>query len=212
MDKTTANIIRDKLYGYFGDKGCALEHENAYELLVATILSAQCTDVRVNQVTKVLFAMADTPEKMVALGYDKVLDTIKSCGLANNKAKNIIASSKVLIKEYGGEVPSDFDKLTDLPGVGRKTANVVLSNAFGVPAIAVDTHVFRVSNRLGLAHSDTPEKTEEDLKNILDRADWSRMHHMLIWHGREICHSRKPDCADCILYGECEYDKKETLC
>ncbi len=205
MDKKTAAVIRDKLYAHFGDKGCALTHKNAYELLVATILSAQCTDVRVNKVTAELFKAADTPAEMTAMGEEKLLDIIKSCGLANSKSRNITAMSRALTENFGGEVPHTFEALTSLAGVGRKTANVVLANAFGVPAIAVDTHVFRVANRLGLAQAATPEKTEEDLKSILDKDDWSRMHHMLIWHGRETCHARKPDCESCILKSECAF-------
>ncbi len=182
-----------------------LDYKDAYTLLIATILSAQCTDKRVNEVTKILFNKYDTPEKMMQLAQKQLETIIKSCGFYTVKAKNIIETSKIINKQYNGNVPDTLEDLTKLPGVGRKTANVVLSNAFSVPAIAVDTHVFRVSNRLGLAHAKNEYETEMQLMEAIPMSDWSDAHHWLIWHGREICSSRKPKCDICPLSDICEY-------
>jgi endonuclease-3 len=187
----------------YKDAKPALKFNSPFELLVAVILSAQCTDVRVNITTGRLFARANTPEKILALGEAELMEEIRDCGLFRNKAKNIIAACDMLCREYGGEVPRDFDELVKLPGVGRKTANVVVSIAFGVPAIAVDTHVFRVANRLKLAVGDTPEKVEEGLKKAIPKEKWSEAHHWLIWHGRKICKARKPLCDKCPLNEIC---------
>lgn len=192
---------------YKGAK-CALDHTSPYELLVATILSAQCTDVRVNQVTAELFEKYNTPEAMTSLSEEELGEKIKSCGFYKNKSKNILETSRRLLLEYKGQVPHTMEELISLPGVGRKTANVVLSNAFGVPAIAVDTHVFRVSNRLGLAKGKTPEEVEENLMKNLPKSKWSDTHHYLIYHGRQICKARKPQCEECPLAPYCDYFKE----
>jgi len=185
-----------------------LEYKNPYTLLVAVVLSAQATDIGVNKATRGLFAEADSPAAMLALGEAKVRDHIKTIGLFNSKAKNVIALSHMLLDRHGGEVPADRDALTELPGVGRKTANVVLNIAFGQPTIAVDTHLFRVSNRTGMAPGKTPEEVERKLeKNI--PAQWKlHAHHWLILHGRYICKARKPDCAVCPVIDLCGFKGK----
>ncbi len=180
-----------------------LKFDSVFELLVAVILSAQCTDKRVNEVTKILFPLADTPEKILLLGQSKLEEIIKPCGYFRAKAKYIFESAQILIDNYGGEVPSDFDELIKLPGVGRKTANVVTSVAFKTPAIAVDTHVFRLANRMKLAEGSTPLEVELGLQKIIPREKWSDAHHWLIWHGREICKARNPKCKDCPLSKIC---------
>jgi endonuclease-3 len=183
----------------------ALEFGSPFELLVATILSAQCTDVMVNQCTRVLFPVANTPQQFAGMTEEELFPYIKSCGFYRMKGKHILETARILVAQYGGEVPADLDKLQTLPGVGRKTANVVGSNAFGIPAIAVDTHVFRVSNRIGLAHANNVEKTEEQLQKAIPRENWTAAHHWLIYHGRQICDARKPKCELCPLSHLCEY-------
>lgn len=180
-----------------------LKFDSVFELLVAVILSAQCTDKRVNQVTQNLFPIANTPKKILLLGQTELEKIIKPCGYFHAKAKHIVETSKILLENYGGEVPESFDELIKLPGVGRKTANVVTSVAFKNPAIAVDTHVFRLSNRLKLAEGKTPLEVETGLQKIIPREKWSDAHHWLIWHGREICKARNPKCADCPLKKVC---------
>ena len=180
-----------------------LKFNSAFELLVAVILSAQCTDKRVNQVTKILFPVANTPKKILQLGQVELEKIIKPCGFFKTKAKHILESSKILLENYGGEVPESFEELIKLPGVGRKTANVVTSVAFKNPAIAVDTHVFRLSNRLKLAEGSTPLEVELGLQKIIPRDKWSDAHHWLIWHGREICKARNPKCTECPLKKIC---------
>ena len=180
-----------------------LKFNSVFELLIAVILSAQCTDKRVNQVTQILFPIANTPEKILQLGQSKLEEIIKPCGYFRAKAKHIVESAQILIDDYGGEVPSDFDELIKLPGVGRKTANVVTSVAFKNPAIAVDTHVFRLANRMKLAEGNTPLEVELGLQKIIPREKWADAHHWLIWHGREICKARNPKCKDCPLSKVC---------
>ena len=180
-----------------------LKFDSPFELLVAVILSAQCTDKRVNEVTKILFPIANTPEKILQLGQSKLEEIIRPCGYFRAKAKHIVGTSKLLLSDYGGEVPSEFDELIKLPGVGRKTANVVTSVAFKNPAIAVDTHVFRLSNRMKLAEGKTPLEVETGLQKIIPREKWSDAHHWLIWHGREICSARKPKCEICPMSKVC---------
>ena len=180
-----------------------LKFNSTFELLIAVILSAQCTDKRVNEVTKILFPLANTPEKILQLGQSKLEEIIRPCGYFRAKAKHIVESAQILIDNYGGEVPSDFDELIKLPGVGRKTANVVTSVAFKNPAIAVDTHVFRLANRMKLAEGKTPLEVELGLQKIIPREKWSDAHHWLIWHGREICAARKPKCSICPLSKVC---------
>ncbi|MBO4989470.1 MAG: endonuclease III [Clostridia bacterium] len=191
----------------YPDAKPALVYRTAYELLVAVILSAQCTDKRVNQVTSVLFEAHNTPSSMLELSEEELGQIIFPCGLYRSKAKHILSASRDILDKFGGEVPATIPELKSLAGVGQKTANVVYSVWFGGDAIAVDTHVFRVSNRLGLAHADTPFKTEEDLKRSIPKELWSQAHHWLIYHGRQVCHSRHPDCERCALSHLCEYRK-----
>lgn len=181
----------------------ALEFRNPFELLVATMLSAQSTDNQVNRVTKMLFARHPDPRSVSRLSEEELAEEIKGVGLFRNKAKNILATSRILLEQYGGEVPADLEALTGLPGVGRKTANVVLANAFGIPALGVDTHIFRVSNRLGLVAAKTPEQVEKQLTEQLPRQKWSEAHHWLIWHGRRVCKAQRPLCAECPLAALC---------
>ena len=180
-----------------------LHFSNPFELLIAVILSAQCTDKRVNITTARLFKKAATPEAIVALGISGLEEEIKDCGLFRNKAKNIMATCRTLVEEFGGEVPSDYDTLLKLPGVGRKTANVVTSVAFGRPAIAVDTHVFRIANRLKLAVGETPLAVEKGLMKVIPREKWSAAHHWLIYHGRRVCKANRPLCGECPLADVC---------
>lgn len=187
-----------------------LYHVNPYTLVVAVALSAQATDVGVNKATKHLFAVADTPEKMLALGEEKVRDYIKTIGLYKNKAKNIILLSQKLIDDFGGVVPKDRELLTTLPGVGRKTANVVVSMAFGQPTIAVDTHILRIGNRIGLAPAKTPDDVEAILEKIIPEQYLYHAHHWLILHGRYTCKARKPECEHCIIADLCK--SKEKTC
>ena len=185
-----------------------LEHVNPFTLLVAVLLSAQATDAGVNRATRPLFAIADTPEKMRALGEDKVRDRIKTIGLFRTKAKNVIALCDRLIADHGGTVPADRDVLETLPGVGRKTANVVMNMAFGQPTMAVDTHVFRVSNRTGLAPGRTPAEVEAILDRVVPADDGLHAHHWLILHGRYLCKARKPDCHRCPIFDLCRFKDK----
>ena len=180
-----------------------LHFSNPFELLIAVILSAQCTDKRVNITTARLFQKAATPAAIVALGLAGLEEEIKDCGLFRNKAKNIMATCRTLVEEFGGEVPSDYDTLLKLPGVGRKTANVVTSVAFGRPAIAVDTHVFRIANRLKLAVGETPLAVEKGLMKAIPREKWSAAHHWLIYHGRRVCKANRPLCGECPLAEVC---------
>lgn len=192
----------------YPDAKPALHFSTPYELLVAVILSAQCTDERVNKVTEVLFRSYSTPEAMLTLSAEELERYIYSCGFYRMKAAHILSASRDVVERYHGFVPDTFEELLTLAGVGRKTANVVYSVAFGGNAIAVDTHVFRVSNRLGLAEGNTPEKVEEGLKKAIDENLWSKCHHYLIWHGRKVCHARKPNCEACVLQELCKYKKQ----
>lgn len=201
------NLIIQKLQEMYPSAGPELVFHNPFETLVATILSAQCTDVQVNKVTPEVFrrypdafAMAECPE-------EDLYALVRSCGFAS-KAKNIINASKILVEKYNGKVPDDMDSLQELPGVGRKTANVVMANAFHVPSIAVDTHVFRVSNRIGLAKAKSVEETEKQLMKNIPQEKWIDAHHWLIFHGRRVCKSRNPLCKDCDLQELCDYYKK----
>jgi endonuclease-3 len=185
-----------------------LEYRNPFTLLVAVVLSAQATDVGVNKATAPLFAIADTPEKMLALGEDRLREMIRTIGLYRNKARNVIELSRRLIAEHGNEVPRDRETLTKLPGVGRKTANVVLNTAFGEPTIAVDTHVFRVAHRLGLAMGKTPEAVEAQLEAVVPAEFLRHAHHWLILHGRYVCQARKPRCGQCVVFDLCRSPDK----
>lgn len=185
-----------------------LVSHNAFTLLVAVVLSAQATDIGVNKATKGLFALADSPQKMLALGEEKIRNHIKTIGLFRNKAKNVVALCEKLISDYGGLVPAEREALMSLPGVGRKTANVVLSMAFGQPTIAVDTHVFRISNRIGLAHGKTPEQVEQQLMVVIPPAYLFFAHHWLILHGRYVCKAKRPDCHNCVIADLCKWPDK----
>ncbi len=189
----------------YPDAKPALVYTTPYELLVAVILSAQCTDERVNKVTAVLFEQYATPAAMVTLSQEELERYIYSCGFYRNKAAHILSASRDILEKFGGEVPQTLEELRTLAGVGRKTANVVYSVAFGGAAIAVDTHVFRVSNRTGLARGKTPEEVEEGLMKAIPEAKWAKAHHWLIWHGRKVCHSQRPDCTACTLKQWCAY-------
>ena len=203
------NIIVKTLLDTYPDAKCELEYKTPYELLVATVLSAQSTDVRVNIVSKELFKNYNTPEKILKLGEEKLMEYIKSIGFYNVKSKNIIALSHLLIQNYDSQVPDEMDELLKLPGVGRKTANVVLSNCFGVPAIAVDTHVFRVSTRLGFSDKKDPLQVEQDLMKKISKKYWTDAHHAFIFHGRRICKARNPICELCSVQSYCKFYKKK---
>lgn len=202
-------IVKRLINTYPTDK-CALNYSTSYELLVAVVLSAQCTDKRVNEVTKELFKIANTPKQMVALGEEGLYERIKSCGLGKSKAKNIIKASEDLLVKYNCEVPASFDELCSLAGVGEKTASVVLAVAFNVPAFAVDTHVFRVSNRIGLASEKSPHTTMVKLKSRINKDLWIDGHYALVLHGRNVCFARKPNCAECCIKESCKYYKSLT--
>lgn len=193
----------------YKDARPALHYATAYELLIAVILSAQCTDERVNKVTAELFKEHNTPETMLLLSQEQLEKYIFSCGLYKSKAAHIFSATKDIVERFGGQVPESFADLKSLAGVGQKTANVVSAVWFDKDAIAVDTHVFRVSNRLGLADANTPLKTEEQLKKVIPQKDWSKAHHWLIYHGRRVCHSQKPDCGNCALREYCDYYKQK---
>ena len=203
MDNTKE--ILSGLAALYPDAQPALHFKTPYELLVAVILSAQCTDERVNKVTAVLFAKYDTPEKMLTLTQEELEKYIFSCGFYHNKAAHILSATRDILNKFGGEVPSTLGELKTLAGVGQKTANVVYAVAFGGDAIAVDTHVFRVSNRLGIAEGNTPAKVEEGLCKAIPKELWSKAHHYLIYHGRRVCHSQRPDCAGCTLKDYCKF-------
>ncbi|WP_243317836.1 endonuclease III [Geothrix paludis] len=195
--------LQRRLRAAYPDARCALDHRDPYQLVVATILSAQCTDARVNLTTPALFARYPDAASLAAARTEELEGLIKSTGFFRNKAKNLIGLGQALMAKHGGRVPSDPAELGALPGVGQKTANVVLANAFGVPALAVDTHIFRVARRLGLSKAATPEKVEADLCRLFPREDWIELHHQLIFHGRRTCDARRPDCAACPLLDLC---------
>lgn len=196
---------------HYGGQGSGLTYRNPFELLVAVILSAQSTDRMVNVVTPPLFERYPTPQAMAELSPEELSQWIAKIGLTNTKARHIVATCRLLIERHGGEVPHTLEALIALPGVGRKTANVVLSNAFGVAAIPVDTHVFRVANRLGLASAGTVEETERDLQKTIPKNQWSNAHHWLIWHGRAICKAPRPRCEVCFLTAHCLYFKRQGI-
>ncbi len=203
----TSELFR-RLHALNPEPNGELTYSNPFTLLVAVVLSAQATDEGVNRATPALFALADTPQKMVALGEDRVRDLIKTIGLFRTKAKNVIGLSQALIDRHGGAVPADREALEALPGVGRKTANVVLNSAFGQPTIAVDTHLFRVGNRTGLAPGKTPLEVELKLLKAVPEAYRLHAHHWLILHGRYICKARKPECWRCPIADVCLFREK----
>ena len=200
--------ILARLAATYADARTALDFIDPYQLLVAVILSAQCTDARVNMVTPDLFRAFPTVESMARATPKQVEPYIKTCGLFASKAKNIVGAARMIVKEHAGHVPRTMEELLPLPGVGRKTANVVLAVAFDQDAIAVDTHVFRVANRLGLVRAKTPHEVELQLMKVVPRAQWSAAHHWLIHHGRRICHARAPECERCPLVDLCPSAKK----
>lgn len=206
QNKQTSLEILQRLYP---DAKPALHYSNAYELLVAVILSAQCTDERVNKVTAELFKNHSSPATMVELSQEELEKYIYSCGFYRAKAAHILSATQDILNRFGGEVPGTIEELMSLAGVGKKTANVVYSVAFGGDAIAVDTHVFRVSNRLGLAKGKTPLEVEAGLQKAIPQKDWSKAHHWLIYHGRRVCHSQRPDCTNCALNALCDFYKKK---
>lgn len=208
MDDTQKII--NELAELYPDAKPALEYNSPYELLVAVILSAQCTDERVNKVTRVLFREHNTPESMLTLSQQELEKYIFSCGFYRNKAAHILSASADIVQKFAGEVPSTLEELKTLAGVGQKTANVVYAVAFGGDAIAVDTHVFRVSNRLGIAEGKTPQKVEEGLNAAIPKNLWSKAHHYLIYHGRRVCHSQKPDCPNCTLKEFCKFYRQKN--
>ena len=201
--RVSKKAILAGLQELYPDAKPELNFSNPYETLVAVMLSAQCTDKQVNKVTPALFERYPTVADMAAASVEDVYPMVKSCGF-KTKAANIVESCRLIMQLHGGEVPGDMKALTALPGVGQKTANVVLANAFGVPTIAVDTHVFRVSNRLGLAEAKNVELTEEQLKKAIPKKDWVAAHHWLIFHGRRVCHARNPACETCTLRTLCK--------
>lgn len=208
MKREDKQKIITELARLYPDAKPALHYTTAYELLVAVILSAQCTDERVNVVTAKLFEKYNTPETMVTLSQEALEKYIFSCGFYRMKAQHILSASKDILEKYDGKVPDTVESLMTLAGVGKKTANVVYAVAFGGDAIAVDTHVFRVSNRLGIAKGKTPLEVEAGLQKSIQKSDWSKAHHYLIYHGRRVCHSQKPNCAGCTLNQLCVYAKK----
>ena len=205
-DKYTASII-NLLEKNYGDLKPFLNFNNAFQLLIAVVLSAQCTDKRVNIITDKLFKQYFKPSDLAEKKIEEFEEEIKTCGMFRNKAKNLIGASKILAKKYNDAVPENFDTLISLPGVGRKSANVILGTYFNEARFPVDTHVFRVANRIGLADSDTPEKTEDDLTAIIPSNLWMKMHRWLIQHGRTYCAARNPKCSDCFLKNYCKYYK-----
>lgn len=211
MSPAAIRTLFERLRAQRPEPRSELEYDTPFQLLVAVILSAQSTDVGVNRATRSLFQVADTPEKMLALGEDGVREHIRTLGLYNAKAANLIRMCEILVTEHGGEVPRDRAALERLPGVGRKTANVILNTAFGEPTIAVDTHIFRVANRTGLAPGRNVREVEQGLLERVPEAYLQHAHHWLILHGRYTCTARKPRCGACVIRDLCEYPDKTDL-
>ena len=208
MPRFSKKAILAELTRLYPDAGPELHFTNPYETLVATMLSAQCTDKQVNKVTPAVFTRYPDAASMAAASVEDLYPMVKSCGF-KSKAGNIIEACRLIVARHGGEIPGTMEELTALPGVGRKTANVVLANAFHVPALAVDTHVFRVSNRLGLADAKTVEETEKQLMRAIPKKDWCDAHHWLIWHGRRVCKAQHPLCGECALRPLCKTARGE---
>ena len=209
MDSQTVMEVLGELEKLYPQAGAELNFTNPFETVIATVLAAQCTDKRVNIVTAKLFPKYPDAKAMAQLTPEELEPMIQECGLFHTKARNIVELCRILVAKYDGRVPDTMEELVQLPGVGRKTANVVLANAFGKPAFAVDTHVFRVSNRIGLAHANNVEQTERQLREAVPRDRWSHTHHLLIWHGRRCCTARKPACERCPIV-QCEYLNKPS--
>ncbi len=208
--KSNILAIIDRVDKLYPNPKCELVFHSNYELLVAVILSAQCTDKRVNKVTNELFKEYNTANKMITLSQEELENKIRPCGFFHNKAKHILAASKEIVEKYGGEIPKTKQELKQLAGVGEKTANVVVATAYNEPAIAVDTHVFRVSNRLGLANGKVVSKVQKDLEKNLPKDKWIKFHYALVLHGRYVCKSQKPNCLACELKDLCkEFNKKK---
>ena len=205
-----AEAIFERLASVNPEPKGELESVNPFTLLAAVVLSAQATDAGVNKATRSLFAIADTPAKMAALGVERLTGLIKTIGLYRAKARNVIALSKAISEKHGGEIPRDREALEALPGVGRKTANVVLNTAFGEATVAVDTHVFRVANRLVIAPGKTPREVEDELMRVIPERFLRHAHHWLILHGRYVCKARKPLCGSCVIVDLCPYEPKST--
>jgi len=205
-EKEVLDII-SKLKEMYPDAHCELIHENPFQLLISTVLSAQTTDKKVNEVTKNLFRDYPDVKSFLKIDQNELENRIKKIGLYKNKSKNIVQLVKKLDSEFNGEVPRTMEELTSLPGVGQKTANVVMANAFNIPAFAVDTHVFRVSNRIGLACAKSVQETEEQLKKAVHKEEWILSHHLLIFHGRRCCVARNPKCNECKINSLCNYFK-----
>jgi len=203
-----ATQIIEKLDAAYPGARQELNFSNPFELLIATILAAQCTDVRVNEVTKTLFVKYPTPRAFLAVDPTELQEDIRSISFYRNKAKGIMAASRILVEKHGGKVPADVEQLVELPYVGRKTANIVLSNAMNIPAIGVDTHTMRVPNRMGLISEKNPDKVEVALCELLPREKWHRANIVLQWHGRYTCKSKKPSCSDCAVFDLCEWPDK----
>ncbi len=208
MKKEKVTRILNKLQAHYPKAKCSLNFSNPAELLVSTILSAQCTDKQVNKVTPTLFKRFPTVKALAEADIDTIKSIIRPTGFYNNKAKAIKKSMMSLMEKYDGQVPNNLEDLVELEGVGRKTANVVLGDAFGIPGIVVDTHVNRIANRLGMTDNQTPKKIEQDLMALIPVDKWTLLGHLIIDHGRKICKARKPDCGNCFLQEECRYFKK----
>jgi len=204
MKKETVIKILDILEETYPEAECALDHENVFQLIVAVALSAQTTDVSVNKVTPQLFAAYPTPQTLAQADVEEVAEYIRKIGMYKTKSKNIVNMAKILVEKFNGQVPEDYDALVSLPGVGRKTANVVLSVGFGHQRIAVDTHVFRVANKIGFVHEKDVLKTELALMEVIPKDRWTKTHHSLIFHGRNCCVARKPKCGQCPIKTYCE--------
>ncbi|MBQ6352439.1 MAG: endonuclease III [Lentisphaeria bacterium] len=198
------NEIHDRLYAVYGDCVCPLRHESPFQLLAAVMLSAQCRDERVNQVTEKLFAAAPDAESMAKLSVDEITDMIRTCGLFAAKSRNLHAAARMIVEEFHGEVPRTMEELTRLPGIGRKSANVLLGNAFNTPGFPVDTHVNRLLNRIGAVCDYDPVRIESAACAMIDPEKWCNFSHLLIQHGRQVCHARKPECAGCVLATLCQ--------
>ena len=203
------SAVYDRLFAAYGECICPLNHDNPFQLLAAVMLSAQCRDERVNMVTKELFALAPDAAAMAALPQETVKNIIHPCGLSGSKSSNLIASAKIITEKYNGIVPADMESLTALPGIGRKSANVILGNCFNIPGFPVDTHVKRLLNRIGVVKSDSPEKIEYMVNAHLAPEYWTNFSHLLITHGRQICHAGKAECSKCVLKDLCKYGDKQ---
>ena len=201
--------LYDRLYAVYGDCVCPLVHDSPFQLLAAVMLSAQCKDERVNQVTGKLFAAAPDAPSMAALEEEKIAEIIKPCGLYAAKSKNLKGAAQMIVERFNGQVPENMEELVQLPGIGRKSANVLLGNAFDTPGFPVDTHVKRVLNRLGAVKTDDPEKIEKIVNRAVPAERWTNFSHLLIFHGRAVCHARTPLCGECVLAGLCAFNKRK---